>query len=69
MISLNQNISDLVKGTDFSELCITSGAKVNFVNKDEIKVETTKSEGNKCPACWKITKESCSRSNCALNKS
>ena len=68
-INLNKSFSDIVKGTDFSELCITSGAEIKFEDIEEIKVQTTKAEGNKCPICWKITTESCSRTNCVANKS
>ena len=36
IISLNNNLIDLAKGMDFSELCITSGAKIEKNNsKDE----------------------------------
>ncbi len=68
-INLNKNFTNIVKGTDFSELCITSGAQIKFGDIEDIKVQTTKAEGNKCPMCWKITKESCLRKNCAVNKS
>ena len=68
-INLNKNFTNIVKGTDFSEICITSGAEIKFRDIEDIKVQTTKAEGNKCPSCWKITKESCSRKNCAVNKS
>ena len=52
------------KGTDFSELCITSDAKIDKINKkdsEEIVIETIKAEGQKCPVCWKIRKEKCER--------
>ena len=68
-INLNKNFTNIVKGTDFSEICITSGAEIKFGDIEDIKVQTTKAEGNKCPSCWKITKKSCSRKNCAVNKS
>ena len=60
-INLNKNFTEIVKGTDFSELCITSGAEIKFGDIENIKVQTNKAEGNKCPVCWKITKETCSR--------
>ena len=60
-INLNKNFTEIVKDTDFSELCITSGAEIKFGDIENIKVQTNKAEGNKCPVCWKITKETCSR--------
>jgi len=54
----------LSKGTDFSELCITSDAKIDKINKDdaeEISIETNKAEGKKCSVCWKINKDKCER--------
>ncbi len=60
-ISLNKNIIELTKDIDFSELCITSGAKIHESNSQEIIVSTSKAEGNKCPICWKIKKEKCAR--------
>ena len=54
----------LSKGTDYSELCITSAANIDRINKEdseEIIIETTKAEGEKCPVCWKINKKPCER--------
>ena len=68
-ILLNDKLIQLSKGTDFSELCITSGANVDKIKKDdgeEIIVETNKAEGEKCSICWKIKKEKCERSGCVL---
>ena len=63
-ILLNDKLLNLSKGTDFSELCITSGAKIDKINKgdsEEIFVETKKAEGKKCSVCWKINKDKCER--------
>ena len=63
-ILLNDKLIQLSKGTDFSELCITSGADVDKIKKDdgeEIIVETNKAEGKKCSVCWKIKKDKCER--------
>ena len=63
-ILLNDKLLKLSKGTDFSELCITSGAKIDKINKDnpeEIFIETSKAEGKKCSVCWKISKDKCER--------
>ena len=48
---------------DFSEICITSAADVfsDKKLKEEISVETSKAEGEKCNICWKITKGKCER--------
>ena len=51
----------LTENIDFSELCITSNAKINKSDSNEILVETIKAEGKKCPVCWKINKNSCER--------
>ena len=63
-ILLNDKLIKLSKGTDFSEICITSGADVDKIKKDdgeEIIVETNKAEGKKCSVCWKIMKDKCER--------
>ena len=63
-ILLNDRLIELSKGTDFSELCITSAAIISKINKndsEEIAIETTKAEGKKCGICWKINKDKCER--------
>jgi len=63
-IHLNDKLIKLSTGTDFSELCITSGAKIDKINKgssEEILIETNKAEGKKCNVCWKIYKDKCDR--------
>ena len=65
-IKLNKKDFDLVKNIDFSEICITSSAKLDQHDSDDIKIETSKAEGNKCSLCWKIKKEKCARQNCPL---
>ena len=54
---------NLGKNYDFSEICITSSAKIINTKKKEnlIKVKTIKAEGQKCPVCWKINKNGCER--------
>ncbi len=61
IINLNDKMLKIVEGTDFSELCITSDAKIEIGKTKEIVVETFKAEGNKCPICWKINKNRCER--------
>ena len=63
-IFLNDKLIELSKATDFSELCITSGAKIDrIIEKDteEVVIKTTKAEGKKCPVCWKINTKPCKR--------
>ncbi len=61
IINLNEKMMKLTENIDFSELCITSNAKINKSDSNEILVETIKAEGKKCPVCWKINKNSCER--------
>ncbi|MDC0856192.1 isoleucine--tRNA ligase, partial [Candidatus Pelagibacter sp.] len=61
LINLDEKMIELSKDINFSELCITSGAKIQKNNSKEITVETTKAEGQKCPVCWKISKGQCER--------
>lgn len=50
-----------MKDVDFSELCITSAAKIEKKQSEEITVKTVKAEGKKCPVCWKISLNICDR--------
>ena len=61
VINLNEKLIQISEGIDFSELCITSKAKIVKVDQDEITVTTVKAEGKKCPVCWKISLEECKR--------
>jgi isoleucyl-tRNA synthetase len=60
-IKLNDKLFELSKNIDFSELCITSSAKVIKDNGQEIQIISSKASGKKCPICWKISLEECSR--------
>ena len=51
----------LLKDVNFSELCITSDAKIMVNDAEEVKVIATKAEGEKCSVCWKINKNGCER--------
>ena len=57
----NQKFKNLTENTDFSELCITSKAKVSYKNDVEISAITSKAKGTKCPVCWKINEGPCPR--------
>jgi isoleucyl-tRNA synthetase len=60
-IRLNKKNLEIVKNIDLSELCITSEVQIETSNEEEIKVETKKAEGTKCPVCWKISSATCER--------
>jgi isoleucyl-tRNA synthetase len=60
-IKLNTKLFKVVTNIDFSELCITSNARVEKIESEEITVETKKAEGEKCPVCWKINKNGCEK--------
>ena len=60
-LSLNKNLKEIATNIDFSELCIVSKADLNFSDEEEITVITKTAEGNKCPVCWKINIEPCTR--------
>jgi isoleucyl-tRNA synthetase len=60
-INLDKKLNEISKDIDFSELCITSIAEVSYVENSEIKVQTTKAEGSKCPVCWKLSIDPCPR--------
>ena len=51
----------MTEDVDFSELCITSKAEVNYESNIETKAITFKAKGTKCPVCWKINEGSCAR--------
>ena len=60
-IKINKKNLDLVKSVDLAELCITSSVEIVDDDNDEIFVETTKANGEKCPVCWKINPNKCQR--------
>ena len=63
IIKLDEKKLKIVDGIDLSELCITSAVEVQKNSTEDIYVKTNKAEGNKCPICWKISKETCKRHN------
>ena len=60
-IQLNQRLKKFTENVDFSELCITSKAKVDYTEDIEPIAITSKARGYKCPVCWKINETTCSR--------
>jgi len=62
-IFVNTNQYNLLDGLDLAEYFITSKAQ-KFENKGKeegIKILVKKSNGTKCPRCWKIIQNKCSR--------
>ena len=67
-INLNKSLIDITKDIDFSELCITSKAEINYSDNMNTSVITYKAKGSKCSVCWKVRSEKCVRdSECSLN--
>ncbi len=60
-INLNNKYKEIIQKIDFSELCITSKAQISYNDNEEILISTNKASGTKCPVCWKISVEPCSR--------
>ncbi|WP_440924173.1 isoleucine--tRNA ligase [Candidatus Pelagibacter sp.] len=61
IVKLNNENQELLKNIDLSELCITSSAKIENSDTNEVIVETMKATGEKCPVCWKISSTPCER--------
>ncbi len=66
-IHLDKKLEEITKNIDFSELCITSKAKISFKANSETSAQTTKANGTKCTLCWKISENACYRSHCPKN--
>ena len=60
-IQISKKLKKLTENTDFSELCITSKAEVNYKDDIETTATTSKAKGSKCPVCWKINEGPCPR--------
>ena len=62
-IKLKDELFNIAKKEDFSEICITSDALIMRDDniKNDIQVFTEKAQGSKCPVCWKISKNDCKR--------
>jgi isoleucyl-tRNA synthetase len=60
-INLNNRYKEIIQKIDFSELCIISKAQISYNDNEEISISTNKASGTKCPVCWKISTEPCSR--------
>ncbi len=66
-IHLDKKLEEITKNIDFSELCITSKAKISFKANSETSAQTAKANGTKCTLCWKISENACYRSHCPKN--
>tara|TARA_B100001250_G_scaffold250629_2_gene215433 strand:- start:5555 stop:7015 length:1461 start_codon:yes stop_codon:yes gene_type:complete len=52
----------LLEGLDLAEYFITSKAEmIKNKTKEELIIEVKKTQGNKCPRCWKILNKKCER--------
>ena len=60
-LSVNVNKFEFLKNLDLAEYLITSKAEKILSENEEIKIEVNKAKGNKCPRCWKILEQSCTR--------
>ena len=61
MIMINDKFKKIIDNINFAELCITSKAKIIYNKNSEIQVNTKKASGEKCPVCWKIDINPCTR--------
>ena len=60
-VQLNNNYKKIVTSIDLSELCITSKAEIIYDDKVDIVVNSKKAKGDKCPVCWKISPDPCTK--------
>ena len=61
-ITVGDKNFNLLEDLDLAEYFITSKAeKIKSTKKEEIKIEVRKTEGSKCPRCWKILQKKCIR--------
>ena len=66
-ITINNKDYELLEDLDLAEYFITSKAeKVKSEDKNALKIEVSKTEGTKCPRCWKILIKKCERCEEAL---
>ena len=60
-LSVDKRKFDLLKNLDLAEYLITSIAEKILIKDEEMKIEVNKAKGKKCPRCWKILEQNCSR--------
>ena len=62
ILSVGEDNFNLLEGLNLPEYFITSKAeKIKSNKKDEIKIDVKKTNGTKCPRCWKILEKKCIR--------
>ena len=63
-LTVNSKDFDLLDSLDLAEYFITSKAqKIKKENQKQIMIDVKKASGTKCPRCWKILENKCSRCN------
>ena len=61
-ITADKNFLKLLDGLDLAEYFITSKAeKIEWNEQHKMKIEVKKTNGTKCPRCWKILEKKCAR--------
>ena len=66
-ITTNSKNFDLLENLDLAEYFITSKAKkIKSDDQEKFKIEVKKTTGSKCPRCWKILENKCSRCEKAI---
>ncbi len=68
LIHANERIFNLLEGLNLEEYFITSKAEKIKDANDKLKIVVKKARGNKCPRCWKILENKCSRCEEAMSK-
>ena len=65
-ITTNSKNFELLEGLDLAEYFITSKAKKFKSQNNDLTIEVKKTDGKKCPRCWKILDQNCDRCDKAL---
>jgi isoleucyl-tRNA synthetase len=68
IIYANEKIFNLLEGLNLEEYFITSRAKKIKDTNNNLRIEVKKASGTKCPRCWKILEDKCSRCEEAISK-
>tara|TARA_B110000027_G_C16034594_1_gene262467 strand:- start:411 stop:881 length:471 start_codon:yes stop_codon:yes gene_type:complete len=68
LIHANEKIFNLLEGLNLEEYFITSKAKKIKGIDNVLRIDVKKAIGTKCPRCWKILENKCSRCEEAVSK-
>ena len=60
-LKVNKIKYELLNNLDLAEYLITSKAEKILSEQEKTIVEVSRAKGNKCPRCWKILEQSCTR--------